>query len=133
MLIISHSGSQDGPNLSYNAGGYQPWSNYDPLGEADGNPYSAGGKFWVEMFRPRAWNFWSSVGRSLVPEGKIILLGCNLGMGYHEQVANASGRTTYGPIDQCAAGDATTAVRLVRGIERGEPATIIKRAEPAHR
>jgi hypothetical protein len=38
---ISHAGSEDGPNLTFGAGGYQPWSGYEPMG-IDGNPYVRG-------------------------------------------------------------------------------------------
>ena len=158
MMTISHSAATDGPNLS--AGdGYQPWAAYDPLGR-DGSPWGGarqsgaadGGDtscsmetmscalpgseppprpFTFSALRPRAREFWSEVGRSLGADGKIILVGCNLGRGHYiDHVANASGRATYGAKAPFSAADVKTVVRVVKGIERGILFEPIRRATP---
>lgn len=160
MMTISHAATQDGPNLAAGIGGFQPWAAYDPLGR-DGNPWggvtpgrgSAAAAtcsletmscslddatadpprrpFTFSALRPNARAFWAEIGRSLAADGKIILVGCNLGTGrYIDHVANASGRPTYGAKAACSAADVKTVVRLVRGIERGLVFEPMRRAVP---
>ncbi len=159
MLTISHAASGDGPNLAAGVGGYQPWAAYDAFGR-DGNPYGgAGGSgsggaaavcsmqtlscqtdpgadlprrpFTFSALRPKARSFWDEVGKSLSGDGKIILVGCNLGTGHYiDHVANASGHPTYGAQAACSAADVKTVVRLVKGIERGIVFEPMRRAMP---
>jgi hypothetical protein len=129
VITISHAGPDDGPNLLYGAGGYQPWQIYGK--SAADNPYSAGGKFKVEMLRPKARDFWKDVGQAMAADGKIIMVGCNLGTNsYIDLVANASGRKTYGPSAACSAGDVKTVVRIVKTIEHGGVPPPMREAKP---
>jgi hypothetical protein len=158
MLTISHAASGDGPNMAAGVGGYQPWAAYDAFGR-DGNPYggAAGSSnaaaavcsmqtlscqgdpaadpprrpFTFSALRPKAWAFWEEVGRSLRGDGKIILVGCNLGTGHYiDHVANASGHATYGASAPFSAADVKTVVRVVKGIERGIVFEPMRRATP---
>jgi hypothetical protein len=156
LITISHAGPQDGPIMG---SGFQPWAAYDPFG-ADGNPYGgaggdygAGGNggscspetmlctaekrrepFTIDMLRPEARRFWTRVGHALRRDGKIIFLGCNVGhRSYIDHVANASGRTTFGPADTCSAADVETVLRLVKGIESGMTPPPMRRARPVLR
>jgi hypothetical protein len=127
VLTISHAGTNDGPNLLYGAGGYQPWQSYS----RDKSVYSAGGKFKVDMLRPKARAFWAEVGRAMAPEGRIIMLGCNLGTSaYIHHVANASARRTYGPTASFSAADVETVVTVVRQIEKGSIIPPMREAKP---
>jgi hypothetical protein len=160
MLTISHAASGDGPNMAAGVGGYQPWAAYDAFGR-DGNPYGgAGGSavgsdaaavcsmqtlscatdpaadpprraFTFSALRPKAWAFWKEIGQSLSGDGKIILVGCNLGTGHYiDHVANASGHPTYGAQAPFSAADVKTVVRVVKGIERGIAFEPMRRALP---
>jgi hypothetical protein len=129
VITISHAGPDDGPNLLYGAGGYQPWQIYGQL--AIDNPYSGGGKFDVKMLRPKARAFWKEVGQAMAADGKIIMVGCRLGKNaYIDLVANASGRKTYGPTEACSAGDVKTVVRIVKTIEHGGVPPPMREAKP---
>ncbi|HWO36220.1 MAG TPA: hypothetical protein VNO32_46105 [Candidatus Acidoferrum sp.] len=104
VLTISHAFSGDGPNLAYEAGGYQPW----------GSNSSA------STLAPEGQAFWQSVGQAMQPNGKIILLGCFMGLGhYAENVAKASGKKVFASTDLFAAGNAETGLKYVRAIEEG--------------
>jgi hypothetical protein len=160
MLTISHAATGDGPNMAAGVGGYQPWAAYDAFGR-DGNPYGgAGGSaissdaasicspltlscqgdpaadpqrrpFTFSALRPKAWAFWEEIGRSLRGDGKIILIGCNLGVGHYiDHVANASGHPTYGARAPFSAADVKTVVRVVKGIERGVAFESMRKATP---
>jgi hypothetical protein len=113
VLTISHAFSRDGPNLAYGDGGYQPWG-------SDGATLAAAGQ-----------SFWQSVGRALRADGKIILLGCVMGAGaYAGNVATATGKQVYASTDLFAAGNAATALKYVRAIEKGRVPTPMKKFEP---
>lgn len=87
--------------------------------------------FVFSALRPRAREFWSRVGQSLDVNGKIVMLGCNLGRDrYIDHVANASMRPTYGPTTATAAADVNTVVRIVGDIERGLTPGSMRRAVP---
>jgi hypothetical protein len=82
VITISH-GLSDGPNLAFGAS--------DPPAETH-QPWGEGGKLNSE-----GQLFWTSVGKSLKADGKIILLGCFMGMSmsddtgsYAREVAKAS-------------------------------------------
>jgi hypothetical protein len=90
--------------------------------------------FTFHALRPQAREFWTRVGQSLAADGKIVILGCNVGRGHYIQhVANASGRPTYGPATATAAADVDTVVRLVKAIERGIALEPMRRALPERR
>jgi len=160
MLTISHAATGDGPNMAAGVGGYQPWAAYDAFGR-DGNPWGgAGGSaissdaaavcssvtlscqgdpdagpprrpFTFSALRPKARAFWEEIGRSLRGDGKIILIGCNLGAGqYIDHVANASGHPTWGARAPFSAADVKTVVRVVKGIERGVAFEPMRKAMP---
>jgi len=159
LITISHAGPQDGPIMG---SGVQPWAAYHPYG-SDGNPYGGGNHggggtggscstetmscagdagmtaaqrraFTIDMLRPEARAFWSRVGQALRADGKIIFLGCNVGQrSYIDHVANASGRTAFGPSEACSAADVQTVLRLVKSIERGMVPTPMRRARPVRR
>lgn len=130
VVTISHAAPKDGPNLLYGEGGNQPWGIYGRRATAD-NVYSGGGKFHVDMLRPRARDFWRGVGRSLAVDGKIIMLGCNLGLSFYlNHVANASDRKAYGPTSACSAADVNTVVGLVKKIEIGTIPAPMKEVRP---
>jgi hypothetical protein len=113
VLTISHAFSVDGPNLAYQAGGYQPWG-------ADGAALSAAGQ-----------SFWTSVGGALRADGKIILLGCFMGAGdYAGNVAKATGKRVYASTSLFAAGNAESALKYVRAIEGGRVPSPLKEFEP---
>ena len=101
VITISHAGF-DGPNLSYGAGGAQPWSVVLKGGEA-------------------AKRFWGLVGDSMVTDGKIILLGCHMGeSAYAEVVSQFSGETVYASKDFFAAGQSAVVMKHVHAIEAGK-------------
>ncbi len=101
VLTISHA-AFDGPNLTPGVGGAQPWS-----------VVLDGGK--------TANEFWGSVGESMVPDGKIILLGCHMGESAYGLVVHQITRTTvYASGDYFAAGEAKVALRHVLAIEDGK-------------
>ena len=142
IIFISHAGVDDGPNLTFGARGFQPWRRLRNDG-LDDNPYTAGGKFKIDMLSSRARRFWSGVGASLKPDGKIIFLGCNLGaspgpmrtagekmMSYAQHVANASGRATHAALTANAAADRETAVGQVQAIEEASGAKRQPNAAP---
>ena len=82
---------------------YQPWG-----GVSDSNH---------DLAEPSK-KFWEMIGRTLRPRGKIILIGCNMGLlQYANQVAAASGRTVYASTDLFAAGKSETVVRYVSSLE----------------
>ena len=115
VLTVSHAFSADGPNLAYHGGGYQPWGT-----ESD-----------VDALTPGGRAFWTSVGKSMVPGGKIILLGCFMGMGQYAQlVAEASGRTVFASKSLFAAGNADSALRYVLAIEKGNVPAPMKKFGP---
>lgn len=130
VLTISHAAPKDGPNLLYGEGGNQPWGIYGRRATS-ANVYSAGGKFHVDMLRPRACDFWQGVGNSLAADGKIVMLGCNLGYSYYlNHVANASNRRAYGPTSAFSAADVDTVVAVVKNIELGTVPATMKEVKP---
>lgn len=105
VITISHAFSGDGPNLAYEAGGYQPWGT-----TADETALTPGGEA-----------FWENVGHALAPNGLIILLGCFMGAGnYAKLVAQASDRAVYASTSLFAAGNSATAIKYVQAIEDGK-------------
>lgn len=121
FLMISHGFSADGPNLGFGLGDsadrYQPWRR-----ELD----SSGN--WTLTSYAKA--FWRSVGNTLHPGGKIVLLGCKMGIGYPsigmrpyaEDVAKEAGRSVFGASEEFGSADAPIAIRTMKAIERGLPA-----------
>jgi len=113
VLTISHAFSGDGPNLSYHAGGFQPWGS---IGDS---------------LSPEGLAFWISVGVALRSDGKIILLGCFMGGGsYAGNVARATGKLVYASTSLFAAGNEDTAVKYVRAIEAGRTPSPLKEFAP---
>jgi len=121
VLTISHGFFGAGQNLTYGdatfgeGGGSQPWGSL----ENDG-ALSAEGR-----------TFWTSVGGSMRPNGKIIMLACLLGFGeYGTSVARASHKSVYASTDLFAAGDTDVALKYVRAIEHGKVLKPLKRFDP---
>lgn len=118
VLTVSHGATEDGPNFAPEDATvptllHQPWG-LDPTDRS---------KLSVE-----AESFWKSIGKALKANGKIILLGCNMGLGnYDELVAAASGRIVYAAMGKIGAGDTSFAVPAVRKIEKNKPPRIMNR------
>jgi hypothetical protein len=106
VLTISHGGAGDGPNLALGDDSV-PLDEHQPWGSKNASDLS-----------DAAQAFWKSVGRSLRADGKIILLGCNEGSGaYAGNVAKAAGKHVFAATDEIAAGNSTSALKIVRSIE----------------
>jgi hypothetical protein len=106
VMTISHGFSCDGPNLAFGAGGQQPWG-------------SEGGM--CDALSDYAKSFWESVGRSLRADGKIILAGCSMGIGFYAAtVATIAGKPVYAATGSFGAGDEATALKHVKAIENGK-------------
>jgi hypothetical protein len=162
LITISHAARQDGPIMGSGFqpwAAYDPFgADGNPYGGAGGDyggsanggscsnetmsctadagptPEKRREPFTIDMLRPEARRFWTRVGRALRADGKIIFLGCNVGQrSYIDHVANASGRTTFGPAEACSAADVETVLRLVKGIERGMTPPPMRRAQPVRR
>jgi hypothetical protein len=148
FVAIGHAGPADGP-IFYDKKGnqYQPWSHMAPLVyDENTKTYRAWGqtdsllvpeprfplkRYRYDALQPRARKFWSLVGASLKPKGKIILLGCNYGnKTYMDKVAVASLKATYGPDNSIAAADVKTAVAFVKSAERDQLDNGTRRATP---
>jgi hypothetical protein len=128
VVTISHGGRMDGPNLGYRADDtfpHQPW-------DAD---------FQKQALKPRAISFWKTVGRSLLPGGKIILMGCQMAMDdddsnpaddfiYGKAVATFAGKTVFAADGSIAAANRATVLRHIRAIERGSVRRPMKRFAP---
>jgi hypothetical protein len=118
LITISHA-MNDGPNLALGAGDvpineHQPWGN-------DGKLNDAGEAFW------------GAIGKSMKADGKILLLGCNMGHSYSsdgstyaQQVAKKTGRQVYAATDSFGAGDSSTVLKHVQLIEHGKTQTPLK-------
>jgi hypothetical protein len=124
VLTISHATGNDGPNLalgdeSINVLLHQPWG-MDPSDPT--------------RLSPAAQTFWASVGRAMNADGKIILLGCNIGTGgadaYAGRVAAVTGKKVYAATAAFAAGNTATAVKHVRAIEGQHPKPPMKEFSP---
>jgi hypothetical protein len=121
VLTVSHAFSGAGQNLTYgdstfgDRGGSQPWGSKDDDG----------------TLSPEGQSFWKSVGDSLRPHGKIIMLGCFMGFGaYGASVAKAAHRIVYASTDLFGAGDTHTALKYVGAIEKGKVLPPLKSFEP---
>jgi hypothetical protein len=121
VLTISHGWYGAGQNLTYgdanfgDGGGSQPWGSK----EDDGSLSFEG------------QSFWTSVGGSMRPNGKIIMLGCCLGFGeYGTSVARASHKSVYASTEVFGAGDTRVALKYVRAIEHGKVLKPLKRFDP---
>jgi hypothetical protein len=117
VVTISHGAPCDGPNLDYGAGGEnQPWASPGECAEG----LSEGGRA-----------FWRSMAVVLKATGKIILVGCYMGMySYAKSVAAVTGRTVYAADDAFAAAHGATAVKHLKAIERGVVIQPMKRFDP---
>jgi hypothetical protein len=115
VLTISHAFSGDGPNLAYEAGGFQPW----------------GSNSTATTLSPEGQAFWQSVGQTMQPHGKIILLGCFMGShDYAANVAKAAGKRVFASTDLFGAGNAETGLKYVRAIEKGHVLKPLKSFDP---
>jgi hypothetical protein len=121
VLTISHAFSGAGQNLTYGdsafgeGGGSQPWGSKDNNGNLSTEGQS----------------FWKSVGDAMRPDGKIIMLGCFMGLGaYGANVARAANKRVYASTDLFGAGDTHTALKYVGAIERGNVLKPLKRFDP---
>jgi hypothetical protein len=118
VLTISHGG-WDGPNLALGepddivpSNEHQPWGDKGDLSGA-------------------GQAFWTSVGKSLRADGKIILLGCNEGSGdFAGSVAKAAKKRVFAATDNIAAGNSTSALSYVRSIEAGHTKKPMKGFKP---
>lgn len=122
VVTISHGGSIDGPNLNYGSGGHnQPWGLEfkQQNGTVDISLNKAGSAFWA------------TIGSELKASGKIILLGCSMGMnGYAGHVAKAAGRSVYAAEEKMAAANEERTVSIVTAIEKGVTVSPMKRFDP---
>jgi hypothetical protein len=109
VLTISHGGAGDGPNLALGDDSvpldeHQPWASTNASRDLS----------------DAAKAFWTSAGSSLRADGKIILLGCNMGSGaYAANVAKAAGKRVFAAKDEIGAGNSKSALMYVRSIEAG--------------
>jgi hypothetical protein len=120
VLIISHAGPFDGPNLSFATGdhlsGYQPWSQLTSKDLA-----RKGIAATESVLSEKGQTFWETVGASLAADGKIILAGCGMGtLDYAKLVAKASGRKVYAAVGAFGAGDLSVAIPAIEAIEKGQ-------------
>jgi hypothetical protein len=115
VLTITHGAPLRGPNLTY-AGGRAALV---VQGSADqGQPWGSDSENGSLSFLGR--QFWGEVGRSLKPKGKIIMLGCKMGLGtYAQNVAREADHDVYASTDDFGAGHPDTVLRHVTAIERG--------------
>jgi hypothetical protein len=116
VVTISHGGSCDGPNLNYGSGGdNQPWG-----AEACDEAIAEGGRA-----------FWGSIATVLKPTGKVILVGCYMGLGsYAKGVAAVTGHSVYAADGLFAAANEATTVKHVGAIEKGVVIRPMKRFDP---
>jgi hypothetical protein len=123
VITISHATGNDGPNLaladsSIDVSLHQPWG-MDP---ADTTTLSPAGR-----------TFWESVGKSMRSDGKILLLGCNIGAGpdaYAGQVAATTGKKVYAATTSFGAGKPATALKHVKAIEGHHAKSPMKKFVP---
>ena len=130
VVTISHGGAADGPNLGYrddDSFPHQPWG-------CDTD---------TDTLKQRAKTFWTTVGRSLLTSGKIILMGCQMAMElddfdpntkedfiYGKAVAKVTGRTVYASLGSIAAANTATVLQHIRLIDRGSVRRPMKRLSP---
>lgn len=120
VLTISHAGFCDGPNLTPGEGGDQPWGT-----EPSREPGCS------EVLSAQAVTFWRLIGTVLKANGKILLIGCSMGLGkYGQSVANAAKHTTYASDGLFAAADEATTLKHVKAIEKGLVIQPMKRFNP---
>jgi hypothetical protein len=100
VILICHSG-HDGPNLAI---GDDAIAVHQPLGKTDGS-----GDLNNEGKR-----FWGGIRESMSPEGKIVLLGCNMGS---PRLSHHSYAASVGRFTQRSVFAATTELALANGVK----------------
>lgn len=109
VLTISHAGACDGPNLAagdttIDLTAHQPWNSLN----------------WsCYELSVEAKSFWKLVSKSLRADGKIILIGCEMGVSYAKMVATETGKRVYGSMTSLAAAHPPTVLKHVKAIEEG--------------
>jgi D-arabinose 1-dehydrogenase-like Zn-dependent alcohol dehydrogenase len=72
-----------------------------------------------------------SVGKALTKDGKIILLGCEMGLGhYGKSVANVTKKQVFASTGKFGAANEQTALKRVQSIEKGGVSASMKRFQP---
>ena len=120
VMVISHAGICDGPNLDHEGTGIQPWQvKKGTACTEDAELASAG------------LRFWKKVGKILGSKGKIVLMSCHCGENnYASLVAAAAEHIVFAARGDFAAANGKSALGHARKMESGHPTNIFKRFRP---
>jgi hypothetical protein len=120
VMVISHAGPCDGPNLDHDASGVQPWRVKEGTQCTDD----------AELI-PAGVKFWRKVGDVLRKNGKVVLMSCHCGENnYSPLVAEAAEHTVFAADGDFAAAHGAAALNHARKMEAGRPTNIFKKFTP---
>ncbi len=120
VMVISHAGICDGPNLDRNGTGNQPWRVKKGTACTERAELVAAGI-----------RFWGKVGDILRTSGKIVLMSCHCGEeNYASLVAEAAQRTVFAANGDFAAANGESALKHAQKMESGKPTRVFKKFRP---